>query len=77
MLFRLIFCCLGVVVAFHADTAAAISREKSRAIYNRELVSRSGCLYDYADKPCETCLDGAACNEVGPPVTSAAGDLGW
>lgn len=78
MLFRLICLGPGAIVALHADTAAAISRQKSRAIYDRELVSRSGCLYDYSDKPCDTCLEGAGCNEVGPSTAvNAGGDLGW
>lgn len=76
MLFRPILLGVGALVDFHADTASAISHETSCAIYERELVSRSDNIYDYAYEPCETCLDGDGCNKAGG-FSAAAGSLGW
>jgi hypothetical protein len=54
-------------LTLHTTTTLAISRGDSRAVYEHELVARSGCLYSSFPNPCTRCLGGAACNEgVGP-----------
>lgn len=65
-----------LALTLHTTSTIALSRADSRTIYERELVARSGCLYDTFPDPCTTCLGGAACNQGVGPVANG-GNLGW
>ncbi len=67
---------ITLTILTFSTTTFAISRADSRAIYERELVARSGCLYSNSPTPCTTCLGGPACNEGVGPVANG-GNLGW